>query len=188
MRPISWTFSLATLTLVLAGSQALRSRASAVEAPSHAERAKRGEYLVTIAGCHDCHSPKIDAQMTPDVTRPLSGRPATTIPPLQGEGEIRASLDVTAFAGPWGNSFAANLTPDRDTGLGARYTEEAFLKTIRTGKKPEGENLAPPMPWPVYRQMTDEDLKAVYAYLTTLKPVKNFARAATVPGPSRATK
>lgn len=134
-----------------------------------------------IAGCHDCHSPKTDAQMTPDATRLLSGRPSTTMPPLQGEGQISASLDFTGFAGPWGNSFAANLTPDRETGLGARYTEAAFLQTIRTGKKPEGEMLAPPMPWPVYRNMTDDDLKAVYAYLTTLKPVKNFVRVTEVP-------
>jgi cytochrome c553 len=78
---------------------------------------------------------------------------------------------------PWGNSYAANLTPDPETGLGARYTEAAFIKTMRTGKKPEGEVLLPPMPWPAFRNMSDEDLKAVYAYLTSLKPAKNFVRA-----------
>jgi hypothetical protein len=88
------------------------------------------------------------------------------------------ALDLTAWAGPWGNSYAANLTPDRETGIGGRYTEAAFIKTIRTGVKPEGEQLAPPMPWPVYRNMTDEDLKSMYAYLTTLPAVKNIVRAA----------
>jgi hypothetical protein len=117
--------------------------------------------------------------MTPDPARLLSGRPPTTSAPQQTMTEIRASLDLTAWAGPWGNSFAANLTPDSMTGLGSRYTEAAFINTIRTGKKPEGEALQPPMPWTVYRNMTDEDLKAVYAYLTTLKPVRNFARIAT---------
>ncbi len=147
-------------------------------ARSSSDVIKRGEYLVTIAACHDCHSPKIDAQMTVDNARLLSGRPDTTWPPAQANTEVRASLDLTAWAGPWGNSYAANLTPDPETGLGARYTEASFMKTIRTGKKPEGEPLLPPMPWTVYRNMTDEDLKAVYAYLTTLKPVRNFVRTA----------
>jgi cytochrome c553 len=143
-----------------------------------ADQVKRGEYLVTIAACHDCHSPKVDAQLTVDAARPLSGRPGTTWPPMQADAEVRASLDLTAWAGPWGNSYAANLTPDPETGIGGRYTAAAFVNTIRTGKKPEGEPLLPPMPWTVYRNMTDEDLKAVYAYLTTLKPVRNFVRAA----------
>ena len=143
-----------------------------------AQRVERGKYLVTIAGCHDCHSPKIDAQMTPDPDRLLSGRPIATHPPLQGPNEIRVSLDLTAWAGPWGNSYAANLTPDKETGIGGRYTEAAFIKTIRTGTKPEGEMLSPPMPWTVYRNMTDEDLKAVFAYLMSLKPVKNAVRTA----------
>ncbi len=149
-----------------------------VKQAQKAQRVERGRYLVTIAGCHDCHSPKVDMMMTPDSARLLSGRPMTTQPPVQGTTDIRASLDLTAWAGPWGNSYAANLTPDRETGLGARYDEAAFIKTIRTGKKPEGEILAPPMPWPVYSKMTDEDLKAVFAYLRTLTPVKNFVRAA----------
>src|SRR5262245_38220227 len=144
-----------------------------------ASRVERGKYLVTIAACHDCHTPKIDAQMTPDPKRLLSGRPMTTFPPIQGANEIRASLDLTAWAGPWGNSYAANLTPDPETGLGRRYTEASFIKTIRTGKKPEGEDLAPPMPWNQYRTMTDEDLKSIYAYLRTLKPVRNVVRAST---------
>ena len=175
-------YTLAVLTLSLALAAVLLARAStpAPGTPSKAERVKRGEYLVTIAACHDCHSPKADAQMNLDTSRLLSGRPATTMPPTQGEGDIRASLDLTAWAGPWGNSYAANLTPDPETGLGARYDEVAFIKTIRTGKKPEGEPLLPPMPWPVYAKMTDEDLRSVFAYLTTLEPVKNFVRAAPV--------
>jgi cytochrome c553 len=141
-------------------------------------RIERGKYLVSIAGCHDCHSPKIDAMGTPDPARPLSGRPSTTMPPSQAEGEIRTSLDLTAWSGPWGISYAANLTPDPLTGIGKRYTEAKFIQTIRSGKKPEGEPLLPPMPWPVYRNMTDEDLKSVFAYLMTLKPVANNVKVA----------
>ena len=166
--------AIATLAVVAIAASADSQTASTAKA----QRIERGRYLVTIAGCHDCHSPKIDAMMTPDPARALSGRPSTTAPPTQSTNEIRASLDLTAWAGPWGNSYAANLTPDRETGLGARYTEAAFIKTIRTGKKPEGEALAPPMPWTVYARMTDEDLKAVFAYLRTLAPINNFVRAA----------
>ena len=146
-------------------------------APVKAGSIARGKYLVMISACHDCHSPKADAQMTLDESRLLSGRPPTSAPPVQNTSEIRASLDLTAWAGPWGNSYAANLTPDPETGLGGRYTEELFIRAIRTGKKPEGEQLAPPMPWMVYRHMTDEDLKSIFAYLQTLKPVSNFVRA-----------
>src|SRR5262249_59707690 len=105
--------------------------AGAAPSPA-ATRVERGRYLVTIAACHDCHTPKADAQMTPDPKRLLSGRPATTNPPMQGTNEIRASLDLTAWAGPWGNSYAANLTPDRETGIGGRYTPAPFIQTIRT--------------------------------------------------------
>ena len=149
------------------------------------KRVERGRYLVLTSACDDCHTPKLDALGTPDLQRRLSGRPMTTMPPSQGEAEIRVSLDLTAWSGPWGISYAANLTPDPETGLGKRYTEAAFVQTIRTGKKPEGEPLLPPMPWPVYKNMTDEDLKSIYAYLRTLKPIKNGVRTAVAVTPTR---
>lgn len=147
---------------------------------------ERGRYLVMIAGCHDCHSPKSDAQMTPDPNRLLSGRPSTMTPaPSPAQGEIHASLDLTAWYGPWGVSYAANLTPDAETGIGKRYNEASFINAIRTGKKPEGEPLLPPMPWPVYKNMTDEDLKSIYAFLQTVKPVHNNVKAALMPAKSK---
>jgi mono/diheme cytochrome c family protein len=177
MRPTLSTLTLG-LTIVFASTILVAGGTSIPDGSRSSERIKRGAYLVAITGCHDCHSPKVDTQMTPDGNRLLSGRPITTLPPVQEAGVVRASMDFTAWSGPWGNSYAANLTPDGETGLGGRYTEAAFIKTMRTGKKPEGEDLLPPMPWPAFRHMTDEDLKAVYAYLTSLKPVKNFVRAA----------
>ena len=172
---VLFTACLTAIALALSGADPV---VSAAPRPAALDQVARGKYLVTIAACHDCHSPKLDEKMTIDSTRLLSGRPVTTFPPMQGPGEIRASLDLTAWAGPWGNSYAANLTPDRETGLGGRYTEASFIRTMRTGIKPEGETLAPPMPWAVYRNMTDEDLKAVFAYLSSLKPVYNVVRAA----------
>lgn len=149
---------------------------AAAQSDAAKKRIARGKYLVTIAGCHDCHSPKVDEKATPDWS--LSGRPASTQAPSQTAGEIHTSMDLTAWSGPWGISYAANLTPDPETGLGRRYDEAKFIKAIRTGTKPEGEPILPPMPWPMYSQMTDDDLKSVWAYLKTLKPVKNNVRVA----------
>ncbi len=133
---------------------------------------ERGRYLVGITGCHDCHSPKLEG-MTPDPALALSGRPATTPLPSTTEGEIHASLDLTAWTGPWGFSVASNLTPDPVTGIGDRYTEAAFLETMRTGRKPNGTHVLPPMPSEVYQNMTDEDLRAIFAYLQTVVPIRN---------------
>lgn len=140
----------------------------------------RGRYLVTIAGCHDCHSPKKPGGMEPDMTRMLSGRPPTTNAPAKpaNMGEISVSGDLTAWYGPWGVSYTANITPDPVTGIGKRYNEASFIKAMRTGKKPEGEPLLPPMPWNVYAEMTDSDLKAVFAYLMSIKPISNNVRVA----------
>jgi cytochrome c553 len=145
---------------------------------------ERGRYLATIGACNDCHSPKIDAQQTPDPKRPFSGRPQTTMAPSQNPNEIRASLDLTAWSGPWGVSYGANLTPEPETGIGRRYTEETFIKTLRTGKKPEGEVLLPPMPWALYKAMSDDDMRALYAYLRTIPAVKNNVRNAVPPKPN----
>ncbi len=143
---------------------------------------ERGKYLVTLGGCHDCHSPKVfeSGMPEPDPARLLSGHPANEkIPPIPA-GVISptgwAALGgshFTIWAGPWGVSFTANLTPDQTTGLGS-WTEEMFMKAIRTGKhQGEGRPILPPMPWTMYRQMTDDDLKAIFAYLRSLPPIKN---------------
>ncbi len=89
----------------------------------------------------------------------------------------------TAAKGPWGTSFAANLTPD-PTGLG-NWSEEQFFNAMRKGyyKGIEGGRmLLPLMPWPAYAQMTDEDLRSIFAYLKSLPPVKNIVPAPLPPG------
>lgn len=155
------------------------------------ELARRGEYLVTIASCGDCHSPKIMTPQGPveDSTKRLSGHPANQVlPPVHAEA-LRPgqwaliSPDLTAFVGPWGISYTANLTPDSATGLGA-WSEDVFIKTLRTGKhlgQETGRAILPPMPWYFIRQMTDEDLRAVYAYLRSLPPVNNRVPAPVPP-------
>ena len=143
-------------------------------------RIARGEYLVTVGGCNDCHTPlKMGANgPEPDMSRMLSGHPQQlAMPPAPKLGNspwvwIGAGSN-TAFAGPWGVSFARNLTPDRVSGLGI-WSEELSIKTIRTGRHwGTSRPILPPMPWQNYARMTDEDLKSVYAYLQSIKPIRN---------------
>jgi mono/diheme cytochrome c family protein len=150
-------------------------------APTQEEIVARGEYLVTIVGCNDCHTPlKMGANgPEPDMTRMLSGHPETLeLPPpprLPAQGWNWGGAEtLTAFAGPWGITYAINLTPDENTGIGT-WTEEMFVNTIRNGRHMGGEArpIQPPMPWPWYAKMTDDDLKAIYAYLRTIPPIVN---------------
>ena len=136
----------------------------------------RGRYLVRITGCHDCHSPKVQG-MTPNLDLALSGRPSTTQLPSETKTEVHASPDLTAWTGPWGYSVASNLTPEPTTGIGTRYNEASFIATMRTGKKPNGRPIMPPMTSDVYQNMTDEDLKAIFANQRTVKPFPNAVLA-----------
>jgi mono/diheme cytochrome c family protein len=159
------------------------------------DQIERGKYLVGFVGCHDCHSPKIfspEGIPSPDPSKLLSGHPAgTKLPDVDKRAYApgfwyQMSPDLTAFVGPWGTSYAVNLTPDDQTGLGL-WTEDIFIASIRTGKHMgSGRPVLPPMPWAYYAQMTDDDLKAVFAYLKSLPPIKNPVPAPTPPpaGPS----
>jgi cytochrome c553 len=168
------------------GAGVLVAAAFAFSSPAHAQggaassAVERGRYLVQITGCHDCHSPKVEG-MVPDLKRALSGRPSTTPLPTAAKGEVHASLDLTAWQGPWGASVASNLTPDAATGLGTRYSEATFITTMRTGKKPNGTMILPPMPADVYKNMSDDDLKAIFAYLKTIPAIRNAVYAGLPP-------
>ena len=120
-----------------------------VPAPDLSDQVKRGEHLVTTAGCADCHTPAEHGQ-------PVAGMDFAG-------GQI--------FDGPWGKVATANLTPDA-SGI-PYYDEVLFVQTMRTGYV-KARPLNPIMPWFIYRNMTDEDLKAIFAYLKTLKPVKHL--------------
>lgn len=152
--------------------------------PMDAKMIARGKYLTIIAGCNDCHTPKMMGPHgpEPDMSRELSGHPADSkLPELPkdligpGKWDAISASGLTAWYGPWGVSFTRNLTPDAETGLGS-WTEKMFIDAIRTGKHmgaPGGRDILPPMPWQMYKQMSDEDLKSLWAYLRTIKPVKN---------------
>jgi mono/diheme cytochrome c family protein len=157
------------------------ARSAETPAPAKAteEQVARGKYIVSTAGCHDCHTPwKMTAEgPRPDMSLALSGHPAQlqmpTGPQPQEPWLITIAATNTAFAGPWGVSFTANLTPDRDTGLG-KWTARTFIDTIRTGRHlGRGREVLPPMPIMVYQNFTDEDLTAIFSYLQTLPAISN---------------
>lgn len=143
------------------------------------EQVQRGEYLVTVGGCNDCHTPlKMGPNgPEPDMSRMLSGHPAglkMAAPPKMAGGWMWAGADtMTAFAGPWGISYAFNLTPDPETGLG-NWTEENFVSALKSGKHMGvSRPILPPMPWQGLSHIPDADLKAIWAFLKTIPPIKN---------------
>lgn len=175
------------------GGLALASAAAFAEAPSaqtppskappttaQAAKVALGKHLVETSACMDCHTPLKEGPNgpEPDLSRMLSGHPESLVmPPApalpEGPWAVVASATTTAWSGPWGTSFTANLTPDDETGLG-RWTERDFVATIRTGRHMgRGRAILPPMPIPVYNNFNDRELGAIYAYLRTIPAVKN---------------
>jgi hypothetical protein len=148
-----------------------------------------GEHLVTIGGCGDCHTPKkmTDRGPVEDSALLLSGHPAQMPPPDVNRQEVQAkglgvTQTLTAWVGPWGISFAANLTPD-EAGIG-NWTEQQFIYSLRNGKFkgiPNSRPILPPMPWQSIGKMTDDELKAVFSYLKSIKPIKNVVPQAQPP-------
>lgn len=137
----------------------------------------RGEYLVTFGDCTACHTPwKMGPRgPEPDVERLFSGHPQDVelpSPPELPAGPWNMMTGgMTAWAGPWGISFGTNLTSDEETGLGG-WTEEMFVEAMRTGTHlGMGRDFLPPMPR--YPSLTDEDLKAMFAYFMTVPPIAN---------------
>ena len=148
---------------------------------------KQGEHLVMSIGCDDCHTPKKYANgiPEPDMSKHLMGHPeGTKLPPYDQKtvdaGWTLGNQHFTAWVGPWGTSFSSNITPDTATGIG-NWTEENFFRAIREGKfhgAADSRPILPPMPWPSYRNLSDDELKAMFVYLKSIKPIKN-----TVPAP-----
>ena len=148
---------------------------------SQEEMIKRGAYLVNYGGCNECHSPKIYTDMGPvyDTTKLLSGHqqglriPKVDTSLIGTDKWYLGNIDQTAWVGPWGVSFSANLTPDVRTGIGA-WTEDLFIKAMKNGLHlGAGRPILPPMPFMGLAGLKDEDLKSVFAYLKSIKPIDN---------------
>jgi len=157
---------------------ALTVAATATHAAESAQ-VKRGKHLVDTQDCNACHTPfKMGPSgPEPDMTLMLSGHPEKlTMPPppkLQSPWEWVGSGTNTAFGGPWGVTYAVNLTSDAETGIG-KWREQDFVQALKTGKHlGVGRPIMPPMPWPAYRNLSDADLKAIFAFLKTVPPIRN---------------
>ena len=175
----SYALAFAAAALAYAdASQPVLSADSEVAATP--DKIARGKYLVTIAGCNDCHTPLKMGENgpEPDWSRMLSGHPESLVVKSAARVPdepwlVTTTATTTAWSGPWGVSFTANLTPDAETGLG-RWTFRNFKDTIRTGRHMgRGRPILPPMPIPMYKHMTDDDLEAVFSYLRTIPAIKN---------------
>lgn len=150
---------------------------------------KWGEHLVMVGACGDCHTPKKMTAAGPvdDSSLLLSGHPAQMPPPdvnrleMQQKGNA-VTQTLTAWVGPWGISYTANLTPDT-TGIGM-WKEDQFIYALRNGVSkglPGSRALLPPMPWFAFKFFTDDELKAIFAYLMSIKPVNNVVPAPVPP-------
>lgn len=187
-------FGLMVGLVVATGCQPTEEKSPAADEGQPAAAAQtpveRGKYLTLVGGCNDCHTPKTIGPNGPeaDMSRELSGHPAgDKLPPVpatligpNGYGTV-VNNHLTAWTGAWGISYAMNLTPDKATGLGS-WTEQMFVDALRTGKhQGTGRDILPPMPWVWYRNMTEDDLKAIYAYLQSLPPINNAIPDPTPP-------
>ena len=159
----------------------------AVSPEKQKARVERGAHLVASMGCDDCHTPVKVGPNGPekDMARRLTGHPQDAVlppaTPPRGPWIGHIAATGTAFAGPWGTSFTANLTPDKETGLG-NWTEAMFIATARTGRhQGKGRPVLPPMPINFLNALDDEDLKSVFAYLQSLAPVRNRVPAPVEP-------
>jgi cytochrome c553 len=177
------TIALLVLTITVASAIVVRAvslgPAPAGRTAADPESIARGAYLVRTMGCNDCHTPhRLGPRgLEPDTSRALTGHPQElvfTLPPPPPEPWMwMGTGTMTAFAGPWGVSFAANLTPDPETGLG-KWTEDMFIATMKTRRhQGKGRPLLPPMPAVIVAALTDSDIKDLFAYLQSLPPVKN---------------
>jgi cytochrome c553 len=121
----------------------------------------RGRYLTVIMGCNDCHTPGT-FYGTPDTTRTLSGT-------------------ELGWEGPWGTTYPRNLTPDMETGIGT-WSEQDIVTALRQGHRPDNSPILPPMPWPMYTILTDDDASSIANYLKSIPPVKHKAPDRLPPG------
>jgi mono/diheme cytochrome c family protein len=153
----------ATLAVALGAASCTTTATNTSEpaAMTAGQQVARGRYLATTMGCVDCHTPGT-LFGAPDTTRTLAG-------------------SEMGWTGPWGTTYARNLTPDIETGIGS-WTEAQIETALRTGVRPDGSPILPPMPWPNLTQMDEADMDALIAYLKSIPAVKHANPPVLPPG------
>ena len=161
----TWLLSILFILSAAAGITACSMNSEdvtqAAKAASGMTLVQRGEYIVATTGCNDCHTPGA-LYGAPDFKRTLSG-------------------SELGWEGPYGVSYASNLTPDPETGLGS-WTDAEIERALRSGIKKDGNPVNPPMPWPSTARFTAEDMSAVIAYLRSIPPVSHKNLGPIPPG------
>ena len=178
-------FGVGVMTVLLSGCQGPGVESSVpFEDESPEALVELGQYLVLTSACHDCHTPKVfdGPTLELDEDRWLAGHPEEAgvqdflpagLGSEPGGWGVVVNNHLTAWGGPWGISFAPNLTPDPETGIGS-WTDEMFVNSLRNGKhQGQGRNILPPMPWMFYGQKSERELRAMFAYLMSLPPIRN---------------
>jgi len=187
----TWLAVVGIVIVVSASTDTVAADGTATAASTPQNLVERGAYLVTTSGCNDCHTPLKQGPngAEPDWSRMLSGHPENLEMPASpalpnGPWQLTVAGTLTAWSGPWGTSFTANLTPDPETGLG-KWTFQNFRDTIRTGRHlGRGRPILPPMPIPMYKHFTDADLEAIFAYLQSIPAIRNRVPAPQPAGQS----
>lgn len=183
--------SIAVATVLSASVLIARWAAPDAAAKTAPAAAERGRYIVESFGCSDCHTPmKFDAKLglpVPDRDKFLSGHPAAAPAPaaLPPGSLMLVGETGTSFRLPFGVAYAANLTPDASGMEG--WSEEMFVNAMRKGRHMGGTGrpIYPPMPWQALRNLGDSDLKAIYAFLRTIPPVRNEVPDAEIAPPAQ---
>lgn len=189
---LSFAIALYMISCQPTSDQAVASAgADSLKFGGYASQVKWGEHLVSIGGCHDCHTTKKMGPQgpEPDMSKGLAGHLAgSPVPDVNrkemAEKGLAVTNDLTVWVGPWGVSYASNLTPDSTGLLG--WKEDQFIYAIRNGVYkglPGSRPLLPPMPWQTVRNMTDDELKAMFAYLQTVPAVNNIVPQAEINPP-----
>jgi mono/diheme cytochrome c family protein len=148
--------------IILAGAAAIAAAAILLPRAQADSQIDRGKYLVVLASCNDCHTPGFFLG-NPDMSKYLGG-------------------SEVAFEIPGLGAFAGrNITPDKETGIGA-WTSEQIAAAITTGKRPDGRMLAPIMPYHAFSYMTKEDVAAIVVFLQSIPAVKHEVAGPFKPG------
>ncbi|MFH6602394.1 c-type cytochrome [Maribacter algicola] len=187
---IKITFIMAALVTILLACTEKKAKDTTIassETESKADapnKVERGKYMVDVLGCADCHTPKKMSEHGPvnDIEKYMMGfETAAGLPPVPENVLLGPWVlfkgDLTAAVGPWGTSFAGNLTP-HETGIGT-WTLEQFTRALREAKFKGLESsrpIMPPMPRH-YAYLTDEDIEAIFSYLKSIKPIENVVPA-----------
>ena len=173
-------FSVVTIGAIFSCSDKNEKKSDENKQASANTRIDHGRYLVTIMGCNDCHTPLKMGPTgpEPDMDRFLSGHPSNFPMPAVDTNALKNwvlfTYTNTAIAGPWGISFTANITSD-STGIGT-WKFAQFKKALTEGKYlglDSTRPLLPPMPWQNYKNIKDKDLKDMFAFLQSTKPIHN---------------